>query len=208
MKPTLYYAPNTCALASHIVLEEAGANIECVRLDLSKGENLTPEYLKKNPKGRVPVLATDRGYLTETPAILAWVAQSWPAARLAPLDDPWALAQVNSFNNFLSGTLHATGFSGIFRSSRFADGEAAQTTVKTKALQSVKASLAMIEDKLGTNTWVHGDAYTTSDAYLAVLYGWLAHADAAPSPFGKIAALSERVLSRPAALRDLAVEGR
>ena len=201
MKPTLYYAVNTCALASHIALEEAGGDVDYVRLDLTKGENLTPEYLKKNPKGRVPALATDRGYLTESPAILAWVAQTWPQAKLAPLDDPWALAQVNSFNIFLSGTLHGIGYAGVFKSSRFADGDAAQAAVKAKALQSVKASRDLIESKLRDESWVHGAAYTTSDAYLAVLFGWLPHTGADLGTFPKIADLAKRVLLRPAAQR-------
>ena len=206
MRPMLYFAPNTCALASHIALEEAGADIDYAPVDLAKGENLTSEYLKKNPKGRVPVLATERGYLTESPAILLWVAQTWPQANLAPLNDPWALAQVNSFNNFLSGTLHGTGFSGVFRSARFADGQEAQAAVRAKALQSVKASLELIESKLGADRWVHGESYTTSDAYLAVLFGWLRHIDADLGSFPKIAGHAKRVLSRPAAQRAIKAE--
>ena len=114
MKPTLYYAPNTCALASHIAFEEADAEVTYVRLDLAKGDNLTPAYLKMNPKGRVPLVVTERGPLTESPAILAWIAQIWPQANLTPLGDPWAVAQVNSFNNYLSGTVHGLAFAGVF----------------------------------------------------------------------------------------------
>jgi glutathione S-transferase len=73
----LYYAPNTCALASHISLEDAGAGYETVRLNFAESEQRKPDYLAVNPKGRVPALATDRGILTETPAILAFIAQSF-----------------------------------------------------------------------------------------------------------------------------------
>ena len=59
-----------------------------------------------NPKGRVPAMSTARGILTETPAILAYVAQSFPQARLAPLDDPFAFAQLQAFNSFLCSGLH------------------------------------------------------------------------------------------------------
>ena len=68
----LYYAPGTCALASHIALEEAGADYSAVRLDFKSNQQQSPEYLKVNPKGRVPALVTDKGVLTETPAILAY----------------------------------------------------------------------------------------------------------------------------------------
>ena len=204
MKPTLYYAPNSCALASHIALEEVGADVDYVRLDLSKGDSRHPEYLKLNPKGRVPVMRTDRGVLSESPAILAWIAQTWPQGNIAPVNDPWAFAQVNSFNHFLSGTLHAIGYSGIFRSMRFADDEASRAAVKEKAYQTVTESLDLIEGKLHADAWVHGDAYTTSDAYLTVLYGWRRALDRELRPFPKLAALEARVLARPAVQRAIA----
>ena len=77
----LYYAPGTCALASHIALEEAGAAYTTERLDFKSNQQNSPEYLKINPKGRVPALVTDRGVLTETPAMLAYIAQSFPQAK-------------------------------------------------------------------------------------------------------------------------------
>jgi glutathione S-transferase len=88
----LYYAPGTCARASYIALEEAGASYTAERLDFKNSQQTTPQYLAINPKGRVPALVTDRGTLTETPAILAYIAQSFPQARLVP-DDPFAFAQ-------------------------------------------------------------------------------------------------------------------
>ena len=66
----LYYAAHTCALASHIALEEVDAAYDTVRLDIDAGEQRSPAYLAINPKGRVPTLVTQRGTLTETPAIL------------------------------------------------------------------------------------------------------------------------------------------
>src|ERR1044071_5364969 len=100
----LFYAVGSCALASHIALEEAGAEYETVRLDFANGDQRKPDYLKINPKGRVPALVTDSGILTETPAILAYVAQVFPKAGLAPLADPFAFARVQSFNSYLCST--------------------------------------------------------------------------------------------------------
>ena len=102
----LYYAPGTCALASHIALEEAGAAYTTERLDFKANQQNSPEYLAINPKGRVPSLVTDRGILTETPAMLAFIAQSFPQAKLAPLDDAFAFAQVQAFNSYLCSTVH------------------------------------------------------------------------------------------------------
>ena len=83
---TLYYAPGTCAQAVRIALEEAQAPHALVRVDFASQQQRTPEYLAVNPKGRVPALVTPHGTLTETAALLAYVAQSFPEARLAPTD--------------------------------------------------------------------------------------------------------------------------
>jgi glutathione S-transferase len=120
----LYYAAHTCALASHIALIEAGAEFETVRISFAAGEQREPAYLTVNPKGRVPALATERGVLTETPAMLAFIAQNYPAARLAPLADPFAFAQVQAFNSYLCATLHVA-HAHRMRGYRWADDEAA-----------------------------------------------------------------------------------
>jgi glutathione S-transferase len=103
---TLYYATNTCALASHIALEESGAAYDTRLVDFATAEQTKLDYLRINPKGRVPALVTDRGVLTETPAILAYIAQTHPAARLAPLDDPFAFAELQAFMSYLCATVH------------------------------------------------------------------------------------------------------
>ena len=116
----LFYAVGTCALASHIALEEAGAEYEAVRLDFAAGDQRKPEYLKVNPKGRVPALITDLGILTETPAILAYIAQVFPKANLAPLTDPFAFARVQAFNSYLCSTAHVN-HAHMMRGTRWAD---------------------------------------------------------------------------------------
>src|SRR5437764_1196510 len=123
----LYYAPNTCALASHIVLQEVGAPYSLSRIDFSRTEQQSTEYLKVNPKGRVPALVTDKGVLTETPAILAYVAQTFPNAKLAPTDDAFAFAQAQAFNSYICATVHVAhahkgrGYRWASEESSFAD---------------------------------------------------------------------------------------
>jgi len=102
----LYYAPSTCALATHIALEEVGTPYEAVLIDFRSQSQRSPEYLAVNPKGRVPALVTESGTLTETPALLWFVAQRFPKAELAPLSDPFALAQIQEFNSYLCSTVH------------------------------------------------------------------------------------------------------
>src|SRR5256885_4287109 len=143
----LYYAPGTCALATHIALEEAGAPYEAVRLDFGSQAQRSPEYLVINPKGRVPALVTESGTLTETPALLVFVAQRFPAAELAPLSDPFALAQLQEFNNYLCSTVHVAHAHGR-RGARWADDAAAIEAMKRKGPAGVTACFELIQHKL------------------------------------------------------------
>src|SRR6478609_5129290 len=90
----LYYSPGSCALASHIALQVAGAAYTAERVDFKTNQQNSADYLAINPKGRVPALVTDRGILTETPAVLVFIAQTFPKARLAPLENAFAFAEV------------------------------------------------------------------------------------------------------------------
>jgi glutathione S-transferase len=154
---TLYYATNTCALASHIALEEAGADYETRWIDFGAAEQTKPDYLKINPAGRVPALATERGVLTENPAILAYIAQTHPEAKLAPLDDPFAFAELQSFMNYLCSTLHVA-HAHRMRGYRWADDPAAHQAMKKKVPKTVGACFDLIERKMFRGPWAMGDA--------------------------------------------------
>jgi glutathione S-transferase len=198
----LYYAPNTCALASHISLEEAGAAYDAVRINFADGEQRKPEYLAVNPKGRVPALATARGILTETPAILAFIAQSFPAARLAPLDDAFAFAQVQAFNSYLCSTVHVAHAHRL-RGSRWADDETAIEAMKKKVPQSVGACFDMIEREMMAGPWVMGSDYTVSDPYLFTIARWLEGDGVDIRRFPKVHDHYRRMEARPAVQRAL-----
>ena len=140
----LYYSPGSCSLASHIALEEAGAEYTAERLNFAANQQQSPEYKAINPKGRVPAMVTDRGVLTETPAILAFIAQSYPKAKLAPLADAFAFAQMQAFNSYLCSTVHvAHAHKG--RGTRWADDPAAIAEMKRKVPESVGACFDLIE---------------------------------------------------------------
>ena len=98
---TLYYAVNTCSRATHIALEDARAPYKLHAVDFAKSEQQSLDYLKINPKGRVPALVTPRRILTETPAMFAFVAQSFPEAMLAPLNNAFEFAELQSFTSYL-----------------------------------------------------------------------------------------------------------
>lgn len=201
----LYYAPGTCALASHLALEAAGAIYETVRLNFAVSEQTTPGYLKLNPKGRVPALATERGILTETPAILQYVAQRFPEAKLAPLDDPFELARMNAFNSYLCSTVHVNHAHRV-RGMRWSDDAAAIESMKRKVPQTVGDSFEMIEKEFFAGPWVFGDHRTVGDFYLYTICGWLEGDGVDINRFPKVADHWQRMNVDPVVVKVLAME--
>jgi glutathione S-transferase len=201
----LYYAPGTCALASHIALEEAGVSYTAERLDFKANQQQSPDYLKVNPKGRVPSLVTDKGVLTETPAILAYIAQTSPKARLAPLDDPFAFAQVQSFNNYLGATVHvAHAHKG--RGYRWASEESSFADMKRKLPESVGGCFALIERDMLKGPWVMGEQYTICDPYLYTVGLWIDGDGVDLATVPKLMAHRKRMNERAAVKKVLGVE--
>ena len=198
----LFWSPGSCALASHIALEEAGAEYEAVRTNLREKANLTPEYLALNPKGRVPALATEQGVLTENVAILAWVAQMFPQAKLAPTD-PWGFAQAQSFNTYLASTVHVA-YAHKMRGYRWADEESSFEDMRRKVPQSVGDCFALIEDEFLKGPYVLGEAYSTCDAYLFTIADWLEGDGIDPKRFPRVLEHRERIRERPAVRKVLA----
>ena len=206
---TLYYAPHTISLATHIVLEEVGADYSTVRIDFSKTQQRSPEYLKVNPKGRMPALVTDRGILTETPAMLVYVAQSFPKAGLAPTDDPFFFAQIQSFNAWLCSHLHVA-HAHRMRGYRWVDADDAHSiaAMQRKVPQSVGESFAMIEREMLHGPWVMGERYTICDPYLFTLAQWLEADGVDPMAIPRVidhrGRMAERATVRKAIAQQLA----
>ena len=198
----LISAPGTCALASHIALADSGTAYELVLLDFSKEEQRKPEYIAINPKGRVPALMTDRGVLTETPAILAYIAQTVPSARLAPLNDAFAFARVQSFNSYLCSTVHVA-HAHRRRGTRWADDPAAIKSMRDKVPETVGACFQLIEREMFAGPWVMGDAYTVCDAYLFTLTQWLEGDEVDVARFPKVKDHFNRMSARPSVIKAL-----
>ena len=202
---TFYYSPGACSLASHIALHEAGASFEARRLNFGGNEQRSPEYLKLNPKGRVPALATLQGTLTETPAILAFIAQSFPHANLAPLADPFAFAQLQAFNSYLCSTVHVAHAHGR-RGIRWADEQSSFDDMKRKLPHSVGAAFALIEEGMLKGPWVMGEAYSVADPYLFTIAGWLEGDGVDVSKLPRVMEHRARMAERESVRKALAVE--
>ena len=199
----LYYSPGSCALASHITLQEAGADYRAERIDFKANQQNSPEYLAINPKGRVPSLVTDRGILTETPAVLAFIAQSFPEAKLAPLDDPWAFAQVQAFNSYLCSTVHVA-HAHKARGYRWVADEASMADMKRMLPKTVGACFGLIEGNMLRGPWVMGETYTICDPYLFTVAQWLEGDGVDISVLPKVIAHRNRMAERPAVRKVMA----
>lgn len=200
---TFFYAPNTCSLASHIALEEAGAAYETRRVNFAASEQRSPDYLAINPKGRVPALATPRGVLTETPAILAFVAQSFPAAKLAPVDDPFLFAEIQAFNSYMCSTVHVAHAHRV-RGSRWVDDPDAIAAMQKKVPETVAACFELIENEMLRGPWVMGDAYSIADPYLFTIAGWLESDSVDIARFPRVQDHYRCMTERPAVARAMA----
>ena len=203
---TLFYTPNTCALASHVALIDADAAFQSVRIDFASNQQRSPDYLKINPKGRVPALVADKGILTETPAILAFIAQSFPQAQLAPIGDPFAFAQAQAFNSYLCATVHIA-HAHRMRGYRWTDDAAAIEAMKRRVPHSVFECFDLIERTMLAGPWVLGEHYSICDPYLFTLAQWLEADGVDVGRLPRIADHRSRMAARPNVRKALQEQG-
>ena len=192
---TLYYSRTSCAYAPHILLYDAGAVFDTVEIDFAKAEQSAPAFLAVNPKGRVPALATPDGILTETPAILLYIAQTHPDRNLAPTE-PFALARAQAFNMFLASTVHVA-HAHKHRGARWADDPAAHAAMTAKVAANMAMYADMIETHYFTGPFVLGEEYSICDPYLALITRWLGVDGVDLDDFPKLRAHDALMRTRP-----------
>ena len=192
---SLYYSPNSCALASHILLEEVGANYSVIEINFNKNEQRKSNYLSVNAKGRVPALLTEEGVLTETPAILLYIAQKYPQKELAPLNNIYQLAKAQELNSYLCSTAHVA-HAHLSRGSRWADDPAAIAAMTAKVPETVGACFSFLESGMGDSPWVLGDDYSICDPYLFTVTRWLKRDGVDRKKFPRIDAHYQRMKDR------------
>jgi glutathione S-transferase len=157
-----------------------------------------------NPKGRVPTLVTSRGILTETPAILQFICQTYPEAGLAPLDDIFEMARMNAFNSYLCSTVHVAHAHRL-RGNRWADDPQAIAAMQKKVPQSVGEAFALIEREF-QGPWVLGERYSICDIYLFTLAQWLEADGVDPGQFPGVADHRSRMRQDPSVAKIVAAE--
>lgn len=202
---TLFFSPGACSLASHIALIEAGLDYRLSRVNFAENQQNSPEFKKLNPKGRVPALAVAEGTLSESPAILLYIAQMAPQKQLAPLDDAFKLAQLQAFNNFIASTVHVAHAHGR-RASRWADEPTSIEDMKRKVPATMRDCFRLIEDGMLVGPYVMGDAFSIADIYLFVMESWLKSDGVDIAEFPCVAEHYARMSARPAFIKALADE--
>jgi glutathione S-transferase len=200
-----YYAKNSAAYAPHILLEDIGFPYEAVLIDFKSGEQRSDAYLAVNPKGRLPSLVTDSGILTETPAILLYLAQRFPEFRLAP-EDPFELATALAFNLYMASTVHVA-HAHKHRGHRWADDAAAHESMRAKVLQNMTECAQMIETHFFKGPYVLGERYSMCDPYLALVTRWFRDDGVDLDAFPLISGHDRLMRQRPSMQRVLELHG-
>jgi glutathione S-transferase len=203
MKLTLCYSPVSCSLVPYVALIEAGADFDVHIVDFRRGAHLTPEYLRVNPKHQVPVLIVDGEPLTESVAILLWIARYFPQAQLLPIGD---------LSEFKAIALMAWCDSGIHPHltpnvlpERYCDLPGSDVGVRRCAHRMLREKFQIAEDLLAGREWFL-DHYTIPDAFFFWCFRRAMKFEVELAEFTNCRAHFERVSRRASTQQLLALE--
>ena len=199
----LFYAPTTCALAPYITLTEAGADFEAVPINLRKGDNKSAEYLKLNPKHKVPVLIVDGEPLTENAAIHLWIARTFPDANLFPAD-PWQELKAIAMLSWCSSGIHPY-LSRINSPPKVCDVPDTGDSVCRLAAEFIYEAFQIAEDLLAGRAYFFGD-FTAPDAHFFWCFRRATQFELDLDPFTNCVAHFERMQTRASVQKLLAFE--
>lgn len=196
MRLRLHHSPLACSLASRMALAETGLDHEIAVVRLAKGEHLTEAYGRINPRRKVPALETDQGVITETSAILPYIADLAPDRGLMPATGyPRAVAQ--AWLGFLSSTLHPNLTRALFAERLAADPTTVEA-IRAQALEAASGALRELDAHLQDRAFML-DAFSVCDLHLLVFLLWRG----GPALAGRLPALpnldafQQRLLARP-----------
>ncbi|MBV8144309.1 MAG: glutathione transferase GstA [Gammaproteobacteria bacterium] len=196
----LYYFSGACSLASNISLREAGLEFELVRLDRRTRKTADGlDFHEVNPKGYVPALRLDSGeVLTENVAVLQYIADRNPAAKLAPPAGTMERYHLIEWLGFISSEIHKN-FSPLFR-------EDAHEEVKQYARRNLTGRLDYLNRAMGEGPYLMGDTFTVADAYLYTVLGWARFVKVDLAQWLQLQRYVERVGGRPHVVEALKSE--
>lgn len=208
MSIELYFGPGACSFVPHVLLEVAGAAYEPKMVKLHKGEHLSEDYRKLNPRGQVPVLVVDGQVITQIMAICTYIAESFPQAQFLPTDS-LKKARVLQTLAWMNNSVHPT-FTHIFMPKKFSPDEAAQASIKAHNIELFKTQLAEIDGWVAQAKAAGGqfvgaafghDQLTALDAYVITLNRWGSIAGIDPTQFTRSWAHIQSIAALPAVAR-------
>ncbi len=208
MTVTLFHAPLSCSIASRFALTEAGIDHELKIIRVMAGEQHTESYKAINPRSKVPALVVDEGLITESTAILPYIADMVPDKNLFPKAGSYERAVAQSWLGYFSSTVHVS-FTGCFRPDRLSMDANAAEGIKTAHLDLITHSLTPLEEHLTKQDFIL-DNFSVCDLYLTVFLLWRG----SPAIGGRLPlfpafdAFQQRIVSRPALAKVMADEMR
>lgn len=200
----LYYAPTTCALVPYVTLTEAGAKFQVHPLNFQKGEHLSAEYLKINPKHKVPLLVVDGNRLSENVAIQQWIADTFPEAGLLP-QDPWQRLQAVSMLSWCSGGIHPF-LSRINAPAKVCELPEAADSIRQLATGAIQENLSIAEQLLAGREYFFG-GFTAADAHFFWCFRRATQFEVDLASFPNCHAHFKRMGGRASVIKLLAFEG-
>jgi glutathione S-transferase len=204
--PKLYFSPGAVSMATHVALEEVGSPYELVPILIKEEQQRSARYLEVHGLGRVPALEVAPGViLTETPALLGYLADQAPELQLLPRGG-LERARANEWMSLFASTLHAT-FASFFRPERYTSDPAAAAALKVDGRTRFAGLLEYVEHRLPAQGYLLGARYSLCDAYLTVFFLWAERMGLELTALPRYQAIAGQVLQRPAVQRMLQQEG-
>lgn len=199
--PKLYYSPGACSLSPHIALREAGLSFELEQVNLKDKKTKSGEdFSKINPKGYVPALKLDDGYvLTEGPAIVQWIADQKPASHLAPANGTTERYKLQEWLSFINSELHKN-FGPFFN-------PATPDATKAMLAQTLAKRYAWVDEQLQGKNYLAGSQFSVADAYLFTITNWGNFVKFDLKDYPNVRAFQARVAARPKVQEALKAEG-
>lgn len=197
----LYYSPGACSQAPHIVLRELGLDFTLEKVDgKTKKTETGADFLAVNPLGYVPVLEIEPGLvLTEGPAIMQYLADRKPEAKLAPANGTLGRYQLQSMLNFVTSEIHK-GFSPLFKPTM-------PEEAKTQFKDQLGKRFDYLEERLSKQDYLMESGFSVADVYLFVTSGWSGHVGIDLAKWPAIRAFRHRIGERAAVKAALVAEG-
>jgi glutathione S-transferase len=203
MSLKLYFAPGSCALASLIALEEAGAKYESQPVMLAAGEQRRPEFLVLNPRGQVPVMEADGKIVRENLAVLSLIAHRFPDAKLLPFGDAIGMGKAYEILSWFATNLHVA-VAQMWRTERFTDDDGINESLKAGGTRNFERTLTAFNDmSAAAGPFLLGERFSIADGLAPVAARWMKRLPIEPTQFPAFNALVARVEARPAYARAL-----